>query len=164
MSKNNLCSFFQAHLEGLLFLSWHWCVPLLFLELRCILGTVVQSSAVCIVSLHLSHYAASSGASKRLWCFRPPLSRMQICKLAWARRLHKLTACQTPPHDVSSEQLREISSERCFICQANCDCVCYLKWVPTKTQRMLVWFVKLRCLKCLGHHGMFRLSPPTPPH
>lgn len=39
--------------------------------------------------------------------FRPPLSRMQICTLAWARRLHKLTACQTPPHDVFSVQLWE---------------------------------------------------------
>lgn len=120
MTKNNLCSsFVKAHREGLLFLSWHWCVPLLFSELWCILGTVVQSNAACIVLLHLSHCAASSGASKRLWCLRPPLSRMQICKLTWARRLHELTACQPPPHDVSSVQLREKSLELRFICQAN---------------------------------------------
>lgn len=47
MLKNNLCStFVKAYREVLLFPSWHWCVPLLFSEMRCILGTVVQSNAV----------------------------------------------------------------------------------------------------------------------
>lgn len=52
--------------------------------------------------LHLSNRAASSGASKCLWCFRPPLSQMQISTLAWARRLHSLTACQTSSCNVFS--------------------------------------------------------------
>lgn len=64
-----------------------------------------EQCCVSLFSLHLSHCAASSGASKTLWCFRPPLSRMQICTPAWTRRLHGLTACQTPPHEVLSVHL-----------------------------------------------------------
>lgn len=44
---------------------------------------------------------------------------MQICTLAWARKLHKLTACQTPPHDVFSVLLWEKSLELRFICLTN---------------------------------------------
>lgn len=145
MQKNYLCSCFaEALSEGLLFVSWHWRVPLLFSEPQCILGTVVQSSAVCVVLLHLSHCAASSSASKRLWCFRPPLSWMQIGTLAWAKRLQRLTACQIPRRDVSSVQLREKSLEPRFICQANSDCIYDLKWVPTNISKMLTQLFKLQ--------------------
>lgn len=109
-----------------------------------------EQRCVALFSPHLSHCAASSGASKTLWCFGPPLSRMQICTPAWTRRMHGLTACQTPPHEVSSVQLwGKKSLEYRFICQTNSVIVFGdLKWAPTAGYKMLFSFSNCSLVKC----------------
>lgn len=104
--KSNLCStFVKAHHEGLLFLQWHWCVPLLFWELWCILGTVVQSSAV----LHC--FTSPVPLCSIKWCFKEAL--MFQASFEPNANLHAGMGQETAQADSLPD-----TSTRCFLCAA----------------------------------------------